>query len=150
KPQGRPKKKANRPGKYINWLTPFSWSAITAAQLKVGWHYTTIIKELQCSNYDFYQHLSVTTVREWVETVDRCTQWKPKVLVRVTRGSIPGHNKGGRRGILAPYPELVKEIMTQLAEIRGAGAPISLAIVRCVIIALIQTQAPEIFLQEFK
>jgi hypothetical protein len=40
--------------------------------------------------------------------------------------------------------------MTQLADIRGTGAPISLATVRCVIIALIQTKAPEIFLQEFK
>jgi hypothetical protein len=100
KPQGRPKKKADRPGKYINWLTPFSWSAITAAQLKVGWHYTAIIKELQRSNYDFYQHLSVTTVREWVETAGGYTQWKPKVLARVTRGNVPGHNKGGRRGIL--------------------------------------------------
>ncbi|KAJ7894740.1 hypothetical protein B0H14DRAFT_3426771 [Mycena olivaceomarginata] len=145
KPQG-PKKKADRPGKYINWLTPFSWSAITAAQLKVGWHYTGIVKELQRSNYDFYQHLSVTTVPEWVETIGRYTQWKPKVLAQVTRGNIPGHNKGGHRGILAPYPELVKEIMTQLADIRSTGAPIFLATVRCVIIALIQTKAPEIFL----
>jgi hypothetical protein len=100
KPQGRLKKKADRPRKYVNWLTPFAWSAITTAQTKVGWGYTAIIKELQRSNYDFYQHLSVTTVREWVETVGGFKQWKPKVVARATRGNIPGHNKGGRRGIL--------------------------------------------------
>jgi hypothetical protein len=81
-------------------LTPFSWSAITRAQAKVGWGYTDIIRELQRSNFEFYQHLAVTTVREWVETVGGFKQWKPSVLARAMRGSIPGHNKGGRGGIL--------------------------------------------------
>ncbi|KAJ6468789.1 hypothetical protein C8R45DRAFT_837619, partial [Mycena sanguinolenta] len=40
--------------------------------------------------------------------------------------------------------------MAQLADLRTAGAPLSLATVRCVIIALINERAPELFEQRFK
>jgi hypothetical protein len=98
--RGASKKKAHHPGKYVNWLTLFSWSAITRAQAKVGWGYTDIIRELRRANFDFYQHLSVTTIREWVEEVGGFKQWKLSVLARATKGNIPGHNKGSRGGIL--------------------------------------------------
>ncbi|KAJ7758234.1 hypothetical protein B0H14DRAFT_2634753 [Mycena olivaceomarginata] len=51
KPSGRKQKKPVRPAKYVNWLTPFSWSAITKAQRKVGWGYTDIIRELKRGNF---------------------------------------------------------------------------------------------------
>jgi hypothetical protein len=100
KPSGRKQKKPVRPAKYVNWLTPFSWSAITKAQRKVGWGYTDIIRELKRGNFEFYQHLAVTTVREWVEEVGGFKQWKPSVLARATKGNIPGHHEGGRGGVL--------------------------------------------------
>ncbi|KAJ7763734.1 hypothetical protein B0H16DRAFT_1274535, partial [Mycena metata] len=49
-----------------------------------------------------------------------------------------------------PYPAIVKEIISQLTDLRSAGAPLSLATVRCIIIATIRDQAPEIFEQRFK
>lgn len=71
-----------------------------AAQRKVGWGYTDIIRELRRVNYDFFQHLKPQTVLGWIEKVDGFKQWKPSVLARAEKGNTPGHNKGGRRGIL--------------------------------------------------
>ncbi|KAJ7861922.1 hypothetical protein B0H13DRAFT_1638944 [Mycena leptocephala] len=50
----------------------------------------------------------------------------------------------------AAYPEIVEDIMSQLADLRTAGAPLSLASVRCVIIAIISVRAPELFERRFK
>lgn len=100
KPTGRKPKTAPRSAKYVNWMTPFSWSAITAAQRKVGWGYTDILRELHRRNYDFFQYLKVQTIMGWIEKVGGFSQWKPSVIARATKGNIPGHDKGGRRGIL--------------------------------------------------
>ncbi|KAJ6559262.1 hypothetical protein B0H10DRAFT_2240540 [Mycena sp. CBHHK59/15] len=82
--------------------------------------------------------------------VDGFSRWTPAAVARATKANIPGHNKGGRRGILAPYPEIVKDIISQLGDLRDAGAPLSLTSVRCVIIAIIRERAPEIFERRFK
>ncbi|KAJ7870224.1 hypothetical protein B0H13DRAFT_2061980 [Mycena leptocephala] len=116
-------------------MTPFSWSAIAAAQAKVGWGYTNILRELRRTNYAFYRHLTIQTIMGWVETVGGFSRWKPSVIVRATKGNIP---------------EIVKEIVSQLSDLRSAGAPLSLATVRCIIIAIIREQAPEIFERRFK
>ncbi|KAJ7744393.1 hypothetical protein B0H16DRAFT_1322171, partial [Mycena metata] len=52
--------------------------------------------------------------------------------------------------VQASYPEVVKEIIAQLKDLRTAGAPLSLATVRCIIIAIIEEQAPDIFGRQFK
>ncbi|KAJ7250237.1 hypothetical protein C8J57DRAFT_1521254 [Mycena rebaudengoi] len=57
-PSGRKKKNPVHRAKYVNWATPFSWSAITLVQAKVGWGHSNIIQELQHINYDFFQHLT--------------------------------------------------------------------------------------------
>lgn len=108
KPAGRKKTKADRSATNVNWMTPFSWSSIKLAQAKVGWGLTDIIRELHHINYDFFQYLKPQTVKGWIETVGGFSQWKPSVLARASKGNIPGHNKGGRRGVLvgksAPVP----------------------------------------------
>ncbi|KAJ7866142.1 hypothetical protein B0H13DRAFT_1636823, partial [Mycena leptocephala] len=48
------------------------------------------------------------------------------------------------------HPEIVKEIVSQLADLRAAGAPVSLESVRCIIIAIITERAPELFDHRFK
>jgi hypothetical protein len=48
------------------------------------------------------------------------------------------------------HPDVVEEITAQLADLRGAGAPLSIATVRCVIIAIIRDRAPEVFDHRFK
>ncbi|KAJ6548994.1 hypothetical protein B0H19DRAFT_858478, partial [Mycena capillaripes] len=45
---------------------------------------------------------------------------------------------------------IVRDIIAQLTDLRTAGAPLSLATVRCIIIAIIREQAPEIFEHRFK
>ncbi|KAJ7815544.1 hypothetical protein B0H13DRAFT_2381017 [Mycena leptocephala] len=149
-PSGRKKKNPDRAAKYVNWTTPFSWSAIAAAQAKVGWGYTDIVRELRRVNYDFFQHLTPQTVNGWIEKVGGFSQWKASILECTAKGKIPGHNKGGRRGILTAHPEIIKEIVSQLADLRAAGAPVSLASVRCIIIAIITERAPELFDHCFK
>ena len=100
-PSGRPKKNETRSAKYVNWTTPFSWSAILAAREKVGWGLMDIIRELHRRNYDFFQYLNKSTLGGWIEDAGGFKQWKPSVLARaVKNGNTPGHNKGGRRGIL--------------------------------------------------
>ncbi|KAF8155131.1 hypothetical protein K438DRAFT_1448993, partial [Mycena galopus ATCC 62051] len=46
--------------------------------------------------------------------------------------------------------EVVEEISVQLADLRTSGAPISLATVRCITIAIIRERAPELFEHRFK
>ncbi|KAJ7307003.1 hypothetical protein DFH08DRAFT_639091, partial [Mycena albidolilacea] len=48
------------------------------------------------------------------------------------------------------HPEIVEDIVSQLADLRSAGAPLSLATVRCLIIAIISERAPELFEHRFK
>jgi hypothetical protein len=100
KPAGCKQKHATRSAKYVNWTTPFAWSAIMAAQAKLGWGCANILWELQHGNYDFFQHLAVTTIMGWIETVGGFRQWKPSVLAYTLTGNVPGHNKGGWYGIL--------------------------------------------------
>ncbi|KAJ7618330.1 hypothetical protein DFH06DRAFT_922747, partial [Mycena polygramma] len=90
------------------------------------------------------------TVMGWIVKVGGFSRWSPAVLLRAAKGNVPGHNKGGRRGILAAHPEVVEEITSQLADLRTAGAPISLATVRCIIIVIIRDRAPELFEHRFK
>ncbi|KAK7047057.1 hypothetical protein R3P38DRAFT_3423853 [Favolaschia claudopus] len=149
-PAGRKKRTGERRATYINWMTPFAWSSITAAQRKVGWGATDIARELQRVNHDFFQHLTPSTVRGWIENVGGFNQWKPSVLARADTGNIPGHNKGGPRGILSAHPEIVEDIIAQLTDLRVAGAPLSLAVARCLIIAIITERAPELFEHRFK
>ncbi|KAJ7042718.1 hypothetical protein C8F04DRAFT_894207, partial [Mycena alexandri] len=52
--------------------------------------------------------------------------------------------------IQAAHPEIVKDITSQLADLRTAGAPLLLATVRCIIIAIISDKAPELFQRCFK
>jgi hypothetical protein len=108
KPSGRKQKKAKRPATYVNWMTPFSWSAIRAAQRKVGWSGAAIVVELRRINFDFFQYLAQSTVRGWIVKVGGFSQWKPEVLGRAEKGNIPGHNKGGRRGVLVCHFQIAQ------------------------------------------
>ncbi|KAJ6583142.1 hypothetical protein DFH09DRAFT_1076294 [Mycena vulgaris] len=90
------------------------------------------------------------TVQGWIETDGGFSQWKLLVVARALKGNIPGHNKGGHHGILGTYPKIVQDIISQLADLCGASAPLSLATVRCLIIATIGDRTPEIFEHHFK
>jgi hypothetical protein len=97
---GHKQKYVQRPAKYVNWITPFSWSAIQAAQRKVGWSAAAVVAQLRLVNYNFFQHFSENTLRGWIEVVGGFKQWTPAVLARAAKGNILGHKNRGRCGIL--------------------------------------------------
>ena len=104
KPQGRKRKNTPRPAKYKNWHTPFCWSQITLAAKRVGWKMsaTAIAKELKRMDPVTFASIHFNTIDGWIDQSGNKPQWKESILQRVEEGlgNSPGHNKGGRRGIL--------------------------------------------------
>lgn len=102
KPQGRKRKNQLRPAKYHNWFTPFCWPRILLAAKEVGPQMgaSDIVRVLKRSDYDTFANISRTTVNDWIDRKGDRPQWKETVLKRAEHGNSPGHNKGGRQGVL--------------------------------------------------
>lgn len=114
KPQGKKRKNQSRPAKNTNWLTPFCWSQIAMVAKQVG-----------------FAGINRTTIDGWIDRSGDQPRWTEKTLQRVENGNSPGHNKGGRRGILSPHP-------------------VSLITARAMIVATILEMKPTIFNHKFK
>ncbi|KAG6823766.1 hypothetical protein H0H92_009110, partial [Tricholoma furcatifolium] len=71
-------------------------------------------------------------------------RWKESVLRRVANGIDPQYNPNGRRGILGAYPAVIKKIQKNLEEMRASGLQMTVITARGVILANIQTHAPEV------
>jgi hypothetical protein len=129
KPQGRKKKNVTRPAKYCNWFTTGCWSQILLAAKTVGHSMsaTEIVRELQKRDPIVFKAIRRTTVENWIDRSMGVAKWKKAIIDRVERGrgNMPGHSNGGRKGILARYPDLVTTICSQLEMLREAGAPIT-------------------------
>ncbi|KAE9395696.1 hypothetical protein BT96DRAFT_1043228 [Gymnopus androsaceus JB14] len=93
--------------------------------------------------------LNRSTIEGWIEEKDGKRQWKAKVLQRTQYGIQPGHNKGGRRGILSRYPEVETAIRKQLAALREAKAPVTVVTAQGIMLAIILRMKPEILEQTF-
>ena len=102
KPQGRKRVNEARPAKYHNWHTPFCWSQIKIAAKQVGWRMSAsaIVHALNHMDRDTFAAISRTTVDSWIDRKGPKPRWSDAVLKKVEQGNDPGHNKGGRRGIL--------------------------------------------------
>jgi hypothetical protein len=105
KPQGPMPHKVPRPAKYMNWFSPFLWSQINTAARITGWKMsaTEIVHELRKHNPETFGKISRTTVNEWIDRTGDRPRWSDAALEKVGQGNNPGHNKGGRRGILVCY-----------------------------------------------
>jgi hypothetical protein len=102
KPQGRKRKHKPRPAKYHNWLTPFCWAQIVIVAKQVGWQMgsSDIANKLKnCDSVTFAQ-ISHNTIEGWIDRSSAKPWWKETILKRVEDGNNPGHNRGGRQGIL--------------------------------------------------
>ncbi|KAF8193570.1 hypothetical protein K438DRAFT_1674615, partial [Mycena galopus ATCC 62051] len=148
------RKKIREPAErvYKNWKSPFLLDRILRAAIRTkdpikGLSSTAIVKDLQIRDRKTFGSLSATTIQAWFDRDNLGRRiWKESVLEAAkTNGNLPGHEKGGRKGALSAYPELVERIREQLTRLREAGAPLNLIAVRAVIIATIQTMAPEVF-----
>jgi hypothetical protein len=102
KPQGPMPRKVPRPAKYMNWFSPFIWSQINTAARITGWKMsaTEIVHELRKHNPETFGKINRTTVNEWIDRSGDRPRWSDAALEKVGQGNNPGHNKGGRRGIL--------------------------------------------------
>ena len=152
KAQGRKRIHQPRPAKYHNWLTPFCWTQISIVAKQVGWGMSASAIEDGLKKRDpiTFANIRRTTINGWIDRSGDTPQWKDSILRRVEAGNSPGHNKGGCRGILSPYPEIVETIKTRLQFLRQRNAPITLITARAMIVATILQMKPTIFDQEFK
>jgi len=102
KPQGRKLKNQPRPARYTNWLTPFCWVQITIVAKQVGWKMSAseIAQKLKQRDPITFAKIHRNTIDGWIDRSGNKPCWTDSVLRRTQDGNNPGHNKGGRRGIL--------------------------------------------------
>jgi hypothetical protein len=102
KPQGQKKTKTVEDAKYHNWFSPFTWSLIEKASRNAGWEMSAsaIVREAKRIDAVTFANLSRTTVIGWIDRSGDTPRWTDSVLQRIERGNDPGHNNGGRIGIL--------------------------------------------------
>lgn len=105
KPQGRKQKNKPRAAKYHNWLTPFCWTQIVIAAKQAGQSMgaSDIATRLKKRDLVTFGQISRNTIEGWIDRSSGNPCWKDSVLRRVEDGNSPGHNKGGRRGILVCF-----------------------------------------------
>lgn len=93
-----------RPARHVNWITPFCWTQIQLAGRKTmnreGLSPSGIVQWLHRFDNPTFRRLSKSTVAEWIEKRDGIRTWKESILSRARHGNLPGHDKGGRRGVL--------------------------------------------------
>ena len=152
KPQGKKRKNPSRPAKHTNWLTPFCWTQIVIVAKQVGWKMSASAIAVALKKRDpiTFAAINRTTINGWIDRSGDQPQWKEKIIRRAENGNSTGHNKGGRRGILSPHPEIVDAIKTQLEFLREKSAPVSLITARAIIVATILQMEPAIFTHKFK
>ena len=153
KPQGRKKKNVSRPAKYCNWFTIGCWSQnqLAAKTVGPGMSTTGIVRELRKRDPIIFADIQRTTVENWIDRSMGVARWKKSVVDQMEHGhgNMPGHSNGGRKGILARYPDLATTICSQLEMLREAGAPITVITARGIIIASALKSHPEIFNMQF-
>ena len=93
-----------KPARYVNWITPFCWTQIQLAGRKTGngggLSPSGIVQWLHRFDNPTFCRLSKSTVAEWIEKRDGIRVWKESILSRAKNGNMPGHDKGGCRGVL--------------------------------------------------
>ncbi|KAF4615755.1 hypothetical protein D9613_012424 [Agrocybe pediades] len=154
KSAGRHQKPENaaRPAKYHDWLTPLCWAHISIVAKQVGYQMssTEIVRGLKRRDPVIFENISRSTVDGWIDRTGDKPCWRKEVRARIESGKGPGHNKGGPRGILSAYPDVVKAIESRLHFLRERGSPISLITARAIIVATILHMKPDILTIKFK
>ena len=61
---------------------------------------TDIVNRLKKRDPVTFSQINRSTIEGWIDRSSGKPQWKESILRQVVDGNSPGHNKGGRRGIL--------------------------------------------------
>ena len=128
-----------------NWYHPYLWPSIDKMAKRANWSPQETVKRLKTFQPELFSRLNRGTVHRWISASGK--GWSDETLKNVARrGTLTG---SGRVGVLAPYPNMVVAIKKKLTEFRDGGVPVNVLVARSVILALIQTEKPQL-LEKFK
>ncbi|KAK6997237.1 hypothetical protein R3P38DRAFT_3624476 [Favolaschia claudopus] len=134
----------NAPAKRVFWFHPFLWALIAAAVRRQNWSAGDAVKDLHRSHPQLFNAAGSTlhraTLWKWIVAGER--RFTEAALRNVVnRRSLGG---SGRVGVLAKYPEVVKEITTTLPGLRASGCVVNVPIARSLMLAIINKRNPAI------
>lgn len=131
--------------KRTNWYHPFLWASINDAMRKNAWSATYTVKQLQREQPTLFSKITKGVIQKWIGPSKHA--WSDTTVKNVARRhALAG---SGQAGILAKHPEIRDEIKTQLQALRTSGLAVNVLIARSIMIAIIQTRAPDL-LTKFK
>ncbi|OJT12062.1 hypothetical protein TRAPUB_11400 [Trametes pubescens] len=148
KPQGRKRKHVEDAPKGIpksNWLHPLLFSQIVSAALRTGHplNAACITRTLKQRNFTDFGQLRQQVIGRYIDPDTR--GWKASVLLRVQRFTEKAPSN--RTGILAQRPDVVDAVISELKSFRAGGLSVLLPTARAVMLAHIQTSAPELLVE---
>ncbi|KAG6823665.1 hypothetical protein H0H92_009493, partial [Tricholoma furcatifolium] len=151
KPCGR--KQIHEPKKAIltNWFLPALWQQIEVAAKRAGkpWIGRRICEEAKKMNPKAFGRLTEQVVNRWMDKDAKRrgeSKWRDTILRRVANGTAPG-GETTRFGVLDSHPNVKKIINNQLRLFREAKMALTLVTIRGIIVAVIQKEAPDLFLR---
>ncbi|KAJ7702622.1 hypothetical protein B0H16DRAFT_1748176 [Mycena metata] len=151
KPQGRKRKIENEPteASRVNWRNPLIWPHIEMAVVKVGrpWSETEICRVAKLMAPDTFAKLTSQVIGSWIDKQSRADgvfKWKNSVTEKLPSGAAPG-GQSTRAGILDAYPELCAKIKKHLQSLRAIGTPLSLIMIRGIMVATVRNEQPHLF-----
>jgi hypothetical protein len=131
--------------KCTNWYHPFLWTSIDNAMRKNAWSATYTVKQLQRDQPKLFSKITKGVIQKWIGP-SKCA-WSDATVKNIAcRHALVG---SGQAGILAKHTEIRDEIKTQLQALRTSGLAVNVLIAQSIMIAIIQTQAPNL-LTKFK
>jgi hypothetical protein len=73
---------------------------------------SAMVTALRRMDPDTFAGISRTTIEGWIDRTGDRPQWRDAVLQKVEQGNDPGHNKGGRRGVLVRHSAKCMDIFS--------------------------------------
>ncbi|KAG6877107.1 hypothetical protein C0992_010825 [Termitomyces sp. T32_za158] len=129
-----------------NWYHPFLWVHIDKAIHKHNWSPGDTVKALKRDNQELFEQLHRATVWKWLGESKR--EWSEQTMKNVgNRHALVG---SGRVSALTKHPEIVRDIKKTLQDIRTAHLPVSVAVARSIMIAIIKEKNKHILSASFK
>jgi hypothetical protein len=131
--------------KRTNWYHPFLWASIDNAMHRNAWSTTYAVKQLHHEQPTLFSKITKGVIQKWIGPSKRA--WSDVTVKNVERRhALAG---SGQAGILAKHLEIHDKIKTQLQALRMSGLAVSVLVARSIMIAIIQTRAPDL-LTKFK
>ena len=130
--------------KHTNWYHLFLWSDIDYAAHKTQWSPTEVAKALKHSNSIIYKLINKGTIAKSIDSETK-QGWSTATKKNVKhRHTLAG---SGQQGVLTKYPDIVKEVKTQLQGLHTVGLAMSVLIAHLIMLAIIQHQAPDLLIK---